>query len=200
MTPQSTNLGRPKQVSKGPTTRKTRKARVVEKQASRQRISSFTTTTSSYVEELYSDVALDTEMDTYLEETDCYNASDKTWIIPPAAAAEGLSDCMFNILSSILKRFVKPTQPSVKRELLNTHNVSACNEEAEDGYRAYPTLCIQASGPSFEKPGPLDFSLSAGLPSGELGFTDMATFFSVKRDSELGTAKEYVNEMASYAG
>lgn len=201
MTSACSKQGNAKCKQKGRTARKGKNKHDAEKCATRERVSSFTTTTNTYADNLYRDAVEDSDLDAFLEETARYDSENKAWLIPePSTTAEDLLGPMFDILSSIVRQFVKPTQSSVKREVISTHDIPACEEKNEDGYRAYPSLFVQAAGPSFEVPKPLDSSLTAAPPLAGLGFTNMATYFSVKRDSELGSAREIANEMASYAG
>jgi hypothetical protein len=59
-----------------------------------------------------------------------------------------------------------------------------------------PVLVVRAAGPSFEIPKSL---VSASQVSTRLGFSNMASYFSVKMESEIGSTKESVEEMSSYA-
>jgi hypothetical protein len=80
--------------------------------------------------------------------------------------------------------------------VVNTFYAPRCSGTDSRGYRACPTLLVRAAGPSFALPPPLD---PQGPSPFDLGFSNMATYFSIKPESEVPSEKEIVDEMESYA-
>ena len=156
-----------------------------------------TTTTEAYAHGLYRGLVEDTDIETFLWETDAYDSAQATWSIPLVPkTTEGLIGAMYGALQSIVGRFVRSFQPGIEREVCDTQDLPTCQGSNADGYRVCPALFVRAAGPSFEIPEPL---ASEGEMSSTLGFSNMATYFSVKMESELGSKEECVEEMSSYA-
>lgn len=160
---------------------------------------SFTTTAEAYAHDLYRHSIDEYELDAFLEETELYDSGKKEWLTPTSPTSTGdLLGSVFQMLSSIVRRFVKPTEPGVERETLNTQDIPTCQGTNDSGYRACPLVVVRATGPSFQirktrKP-------VAGGQEGavSLGFGGMATYFVVRSESELGSEKEILDEMKSY--
>jgi hypothetical protein len=158
---------------------------------------SFTTTSDAYAHELHQDVVEPHEVETFLRGVDCYSVPQGRWTTPNASTTpETLVNSIFNIIRSIVGRFAYPKYSGVEREVVNTFYAPRCSGTDSRGYRACPTLLVRAAGPSFELPPPLN----PQEPSpDDLGFSNMATYFSIKPESETLSDKEIVDEMESYA-
>lgn len=172
----------------------------VEPHTSDEPLPSFTTTSETYAHDLYRHSVEPQEIESFLEESSCYDSVEKKWTIPGTPTkTEDLLSSVFNMLSSIVQRFAKPSQPGVEREVVNTENIPACQGTNEKGYRICPVIVVRAAGPSFEISKPRKPTTDSQEPAKSIGFGGMATYFSVKLDSELGSEKEDLDEMGSYA-
>ncbi|KAJ3540250.1 hypothetical protein NMY22_g4372 [Coprinellus aureogranulatus] len=163
----------------------------------------FSVTSGTYAHGLYSDVIEERDIDAFLSNSDVYLSMDTRWDLPESpSSADDVLRAAFPLLSSIVQEFAKASSPGIARKLVNTRDVPQCNVENSQGYRISPVLLVYATGPSFEAPRSRDSSTGrSGLrtkPS-TIGFSNMATYFSVKLDSELGSDKDILEEMASYA-
>ena len=158
---------------------------------------SYTTTSDAYIHELYQDVVQPHKSETFLHGTDCYSVPQGRWATPSASTTrETLVNSIFNIIRSIVGHFTGSQVPGAEREVVNAFYAPRCSATDSRGYRACPSLLVRAAGPSFEVPPPLN----ALEPSPfDLGFSSMATYFSVKPESETPSEKEIVDEMESYA-
>ncbi|KAJ3533032.1 hypothetical protein NMY22_g7501 [Coprinellus aureogranulatus] len=160
----------------------------------------FTTTSSDYVHSLYQETAGEGETEEVLKEMGTYDTTETRWSIPTAPAkTEELVNAVFKVLSSIVRRFVKPATPGVEREVVNTQDVPTCQGKNGKGYRTCPLIMVRAAGPSFEAPKPRRLEEASQEQSTSIGFGGMATYFSVKLESELGSEKEELEEMECYA-
>ena len=158
----------------------------------------FTTTSDTYADELYCDVAGGSEIQDFLEETDIYDTIQKKWSIPEAPTnLESLVHSVYSALSSIVQCFVKITEAGVERALDNTFGIPEFEATNPKGYRVCPMLVVQATGPSFQIP--RTPATDSGVPSRWVEYSQMATFVSVKLDAEVGSAEELVDEMTTYA-
>ncbi|TEB25618.1 hypothetical protein FA13DRAFT_1692942 [Coprinellus micaceus] len=157
----------------------------------------FTTTSDAYAHNLYLDAVQNEDIYTFLRGDESYDSTQKRWSFPSVPeTTEHLIGAVCNVLRGILGRFVKSQDPTVKREVCSTVGNPACEGRNEGGYRVCPVLLIRAEGPSFEIPESL---ISVAAASSSLGFSNMATYISVKLDSNVGTEEENVEEMTSYA-
>lgn len=160
----------------------------------------FTTTNETYAHHLYGHIVSAQGLHEFLEESGFYDFSKRKWSIPDAPAkTEDLLGPLVKILSSIVGRFVQPSNPGIEREVVNTHGIPACQGRNEKGYRICPLVVVRAAGPSFEVPIPRKATATTHVPSKRIGFGGMATYFAVKLDSELGREDEDLDEMESYA-
>lgn len=164
---------------------------------------SFTVTTEAYAHDLCREAIKEKEIDTFLQETGSYDCTEKKWSTPGAPTkTEDLVGSVFRLLSSIVRRFVKPAAPGVEREVINTQDVPACRGTNEKGYRVCPVVVVRAAGPSFETPPPRKpaaDSQEPPKPSKFIGFGGIATYIVIKVESELGDEKGTLDEMKSYA-
>ncbi|KAJ3499925.1 hypothetical protein NMY22_g19439 [Coprinellus aureogranulatus] len=160
---------------------------------------SFTTTTEAYAHELYLDAAQDKEIEGFLSRNKLYDGKRRRWsTLHKAKTTESIVDSLFEILSSIVKRFVKSPEPGVEREIVNTFRVPDCGVANEKGYRKWPFLALHGAGPSFElpdRPGPVS---AADAAFRKVEFTCMATFFHVRRDSEVGAPENQLDEISTH--
>lgn len=158
---------------------------------------SFCTTNIEYVHDVYRSVAGDSEIEEYLATTEYFDTAAKQWAIPTEHTAEGnLVSSFCGILRSIVQRFVHPVQPGVQRTVINMHNAPGNIEKSNDGYVPCPNLVVQASGPSFEDPIVQNDTVKCGP---NVAFCNVASYCAIKMGSEVGTPKENVREMESYA-
>ena len=158
---------------------------------------SYTTTSDAYAHELYQDVGQPQEVEPFLHGAECYSVPQGRWATPSASTTpETLVNSIFNIIRSIVGRFTGSKEPGVEREVLNTFSSPKCSGIDSRGYRAYPTLLVCAAGPSFEVPPSLD---PLDPSPYDLGFSNIATYFSVQPESETRSEEEIVDEMESYA-
>ncbi|TEB19358.1 hypothetical protein FA13DRAFT_1697927 [Coprinellus micaceus] len=160
----------------------------------------FTRTSEAYAQELYSEVLDNEEIDAFLDEPTANGSRRKNWTAPHAPApAEDLVRSLYKMLSSIVKRFAFSPKPGVQRKVVDTRKFEGSDEVNAEGYRNCPILVVRAAGPSFQFPA----SPERGAPSMErtetLGFTNMATYFSVKLDGVVGSEDEIMDEMENYA-
>ncbi|TEB21857.1 hypothetical protein FA13DRAFT_1819279 [Coprinellus micaceus] len=159
--------------------------------------SNYTTTSDAYTHELYQDVAQPQEVEAFLHGVDCYSVPQGRWTTPNASTTpDTLVNSIFNIIRSIVGRFANLKESGVQREVVNTFYAPKCSGIDSRGYRACPTLLVRAAGPSFEHPPPVNPQEPSPY---DIGFSNMATYFSIKPESETPSEKEIVNEMKSYA-
>jgi hypothetical protein len=159
----------------------------------------FTTTSDAYPHELYRNIMPEHEVQAFVEGNDTYDPIQKRWSTPKAPAnADSLVHSIYLIFSSILGRFVKVPQPGVERVLENTCGIAECEEKDERGYRAYPLLAIQATGPSFQGT-PCEPGAGLATSSSRVEYHQMATFFSLRLGNEAGGTEELVKEMEIHA-
>ncbi|KAJ3504524.1 hypothetical protein NMY22_g17896 [Coprinellus aureogranulatus] len=140
--------------------------------------SCFSTTSDAYAHDVYRSLLDDLEVRDFLESSSEYNSENEKWDIPQHATTQDLVDSVCKVVRSIMERFVKPVRPEVKRTIVNMHHARGNDVKNEEGYYPCPALVVQATGPSFEDPTPT---------------------LAVKRDEELGSAKEDVKETEAYA-
>ncbi|KAJ3522456.1 hypothetical protein NMY22_g11880 [Coprinellus aureogranulatus] len=160
----------------------------------------FTTTSSDYVHSLYRETAEEEEIGGFLKESDTYDTVETRWSIPAAPTkTEELVNAVFKVLSSVVRRFVKPARLGVEREVVNTQDIPTCQGKNDRGYRLCPVVVVRAAGPSFEAPNPRRTEEASQEQSTLIGFGRMATYFSVKLEPELGSEKEELEEMEYYA-
>ena len=143
-------------------------------------------------------------MDSFLSQTDVYDSTQKRWSLPLSSTSTELVNAVFNILQSIVGPLVRSETPGVERRVYSTDATPGCDRSNEEGYRVSPILVVQAAGPSFEIPVPVDQhcdpqSSEASLSLSAVGFTNMATYITLKTDSELLNDVDVLREMASYA-
>ncbi|KAJ3504523.1 hypothetical protein NMY22_g17897 [Coprinellus aureogranulatus] len=159
--------------------------------------SSFCITSNTYAHEVYQDLLDDSEIQDFLGSSDCYDSISEKWNLAQDTTTEELIRSGCKAVRSIIERFVKSVRPEVKRTLVNMHNAKGNQEKNEDGYNYCPTLVVRATGPSFEDPAPAPSSSSKGRCS--VAFSNVASYLSVKPDSEAGSAKDDALEMEMYA-
>ena len=158
----------------------------------------FTTTSDTYVHRLYSDAFEDHDVDSFLEETCVYSSSTSEWTLPMApTTAESLVDSFCNIIASIVQRFVKPAEVGVERAAKNTQGTPEYGSIDEKGRPSYPPIVVHATGPSFPNPERVESRSSASQPL--VGYSQIATFFSVRLESEVVSDEREVDEMETYA-
>lgn len=159
----------------------------------------FTTTSEGYADALYHDAAQEDEIGTFLKDYEGYDSAQKRWTIPEAPSKRGdLIDALHAILSSIMGRFVKGTEPGVEREIVNTLRMLGFDVKNDKGYRKWPVLLVRAAGPSFEIPHPRESASTSKGASRLVAFSCTATFFSVCLDSDAGRAEDQLDEIASH--
>ncbi|KAJ3502214.1 hypothetical protein NMY22_g18664 [Coprinellus aureogranulatus] len=140
--------------------------------------SCFSTTSDAYAHDVYRSLLDDLEVRDFLESSSDYNSENEKWDIPQHATTQDLVDSVCKVVRSIMEQFVKPVRPEVKRTIVNMYQARGNDVKNEEGYYPCPALVVQATGPSFEEPTPT---------------------LAVKRDEELGSAKEDVKETEAYA-
>lgn len=161
----------------------------------------FTTTSETYADTLYQNVAQNDEIDTFLQEGKHYDSVEKRWRIPEAPATrEDLVHALYIILSSIVGRFVKGTGSGIEREVINTLGIPDFDVKNEKGYRMWPALVLRAAGPSFEIPQSAQAPRTSKATTTWIGFSCMATFFSVDLDSKVGGPEDQLDEIAAHVG
>lgn len=159
----------------------------------------FTTTSDAYLHELYRNIIPEHEVQAFVEGNDTYDPIQKRWSTAKAPAnGDSLVNSIYSIFSSILRRFVKVPEPGVERVLENTCGIAECEEKDEKGYRAYPLLAVQATGPSFQGT-PCEPGAGLVTSSSRVEYHQMATFFSVKLGNEAVSTQELVKEMEIHA-
>ena len=155
----------------------------------------FTVTSKAYPEEVYRDVAEDEDIQGFLKETDYYDSSGEEWSIPEfPTSTQDVVKPLYKILSSIVRAFVKPSHHGVARDIVSTAGAAGYDEENEDGHHTCPFLTVRAAGPSFQIPAPQDQE--------DIGFSNMATCFSVAPEPESGEdvdEMEILEELAGYS-
>ncbi|TEB25613.1 hypothetical protein FA13DRAFT_1777332 [Coprinellus micaceus] len=164
--------------------------------------SNFTTTSEAYSRDVYRGLIGDGELDSFLSRADAYDYTRKRWILPLGSSSTELVHAVFDILQSIVRQFVRSEVPGVERRVYSTERTPGCDRKNEDGYRVSPILVVRAAGPSFEIPVPVgqhDDPKVSEVSSSAVGFTNMATYITLKTDSELANDVDILREMATYA-
>ena len=158
----------------------------LQRETSGQEHPSFTTTDEAYAEGLYRSEVKDEHVERCLEEATCYRITEKRWAIPemPTTRADLVSSVL-GIIRSVVGMFTKTTQEGVEREV-----VEMCR------YDEGPALVVRAAGPSFEIPKPRNPGCSLAP---DIGYSNVATYFSVKLERDIGGEKKCLEEMAVYA-
>ncbi|KAJ3529689.1 hypothetical protein NMY22_g8894 [Coprinellus aureogranulatus] len=159
--------------------------------------SRFSTTSDTYAHEVYQDLLDDSKIHDFLDSSGSYDSKSEKWNLSQDTTTEGLIRSVSKVVRSIMERFVKSARPEVKRTLVNMHNAKGNEEKNEDGYKHCPTLVVRATGPSFEDPAPAPSSSSKARCS--VAFSNVASYLSVKPDSEARSEKEDAQEMETYA-
>jgi hypothetical protein len=160
----------------------------------------YTTTSDTYAHGLYHEVVEDNEAKSFLEDTESYDPEQKRWSIPETLRnRETLVDALYSMLLSVVQRFVKPSEPGVGRHIINTYGHPECEQNDKHGYAACPVLVVPATGPSFDLPEELRSAPSSELDEVNVGYSCMATYFTVKLGSTAGSTDEQVHEMEAYA-
>ena len=161
----------------------------------------YTTTNETYAHGLYHEILAEDEVQAFLEEMgSSYSNEKKRWAIPESPPnRECLVDALYSVLRSIFERFVKPSEPEVERHIFNIQDYPQFEKKDKNGYAICPVLVVPAVGPSFDLPPALHSVPSAQLAVVNLGYSCMATYFTVKLDSNQGTVEEQVDEMETYA-
>ncbi|KAJ3514854.1 hypothetical protein NMY22_g14611 [Coprinellus aureogranulatus] len=134
----------------------------------------FTTTNDAYAHNLYRDAAQDEEIETFLKESDLYDSKQRVWSLATGADKTDLLGSVFQVVSSIVDRFLKPVESTVKRIVLNSSSRTVIS-----------TTRTKDTAPE-DEPTPLRYS-------------NIASYLSVKHDSGIGSAKETVDEMEVHA-
>ncbi|TEB22085.1 hypothetical protein FA13DRAFT_1523568 [Coprinellus micaceus] len=160
----------------------------------------FTTTSEGYPHEIYRDVLEEAVIEDFLRDSDAFDHKEKMWAFPqPLAATESVVVAVCRIARSIIKRFVVPTRSGVRRTVVNMIKAGGNEAVGEYGYRPCPVVVIQASGPSFEDPPPTSQEAATTSQQRQISFSNMASYFTVKLDSEVGTPRDILEEMKPYA-
>lgn len=156
----------------------------------------FTITSDEYAHNLYRHLIGDKGVGDFLDESTLYDSTTKKWsasITPTTRQA--LLGSVLRILSSIVRSLVRPMEPIVEREVVNIDHTVAGQKVKQDAYR----IVVRAAGPSFQIP---RRRKTAGDLSDErktIGYSCMATYFTVKLESELGSDEDILEEVISYA-
>jgi hypothetical protein len=139
-------------------------------------------------------------VESFLEDADTYDIGQKRWLIPETLTKrETLVDTLYSILLLVVQRFVKPNEPGVKRHLFNIQGYPQCEQKGVNGHAICPVLIVPAMGPSFELPQALHSVPRSQLAEVNLGYSCMATYFTVKLEANMGSDEEQVHEMETYA-
>ena len=83
----------------------------------------FTTASDTHAHELYHDIMGEQEVESFLEAADIYDVEQKRWSVPKNVS---LVDALYSILLSVVERFVKPSEPGVKRHIFNIQGYPEC--------------------------------------------------------------------------
>ncbi|KAJ3504903.1 hypothetical protein NMY22_g17766 [Coprinellus aureogranulatus] len=157
----------------------------------------FTTTNDAYAHNLYRDAAQDEEIETFLKESDLYDSKQRVWSLATGADKTDLLGSVFQVVSSIVDRFLKPVESTVKRIVLNSSQTPESLRKDSVSPPHFPSIVVQAVGPSFQPSRTKDTA-----PEDEptpLRYSNIASYLSVKHDSGIGSAKETVDEMEVHA-
>ena len=114
-----------------------------------------------------------------------YRMAKKRWDLPKNATREkAIYERMVELTNDILETFL-PSTSKVTREVLDTHDLQFHHKE--QNYTS-PDLVVRAEGASFEKP-----------KHAETGYSNVATYFDVKRESDMGVRDTHIKQLSLYA-
>ena len=159
----------------------------------------FTTTSDQYAHEIYHDTLHDSEIEEFLRTNDRFDSKNNKWSLPcPPTKTKKLVNAMCKVVRSVVRHFVKATDSRVTRRVVKMLGATGNDEKNGDGYYPCPPLVIGATGPSFA-----DVVSTQASDSPEsrrsITFSNMASYFTVKVDSEIGSVDENVRELKHYA-
>jgi hypothetical protein len=104
-----------------------------------------------------------------------------------AGQEEELYEKFVKIANSVVEHLGKPAQQST-RECQDTHNNQFIHRD-NASHKSRPDISIVATGPSFETPN----------GKAEVGYTNMAAFFEIKKDTAKVTDEKLVQQTGVYA-
>ncbi|TEB14487.1 hypothetical protein FA13DRAFT_1823267 [Coprinellus micaceus] len=160
----------------------------------------FTTTSEEYGHDVYRKLVRDRDVEAFLGRTKTFDLENKQWSLPQASSfTEQLVTSAFKIIRTVLARLVQPTQIGVERDVRNVLKDNSRHPKNEHGYDFCPHLVVRASGPSFESPTPVPGNDSAATRPG-LAYINIASFVTVKHESQVGNIKEVLKEMEFHSG
>jgi hypothetical protein len=160
----------------------------------------FTTTSKEYGHDVYRELVRDGDVEAFLARTKTFDLENKQWLLPQASAfTEQLVTSAFKIIRTVLARLVQPTQTGVERDVRNVFKDNSRHPKNEHGYDFCPHLVIRASGPSFESPTLVPGNDSAATRPG-LAYINIASYVTVKHESQVGNIKEVLKEMEFHSG
>ena len=91
---------------------------------------------------------------------------------------------MVNLTNDILENFL-PSTAGVSHEVVDTHDRQFQHKEK---HYTLPDMVVCAEGPSFGKPDCAD-----------IGYSNVATYFDVKRQKDMGGRDKHLKQMSLYA-
>ncbi|KAJ2914300.1 hypothetical protein MD484_g6107, partial [Candolleomyces efflorescens] len=146
---------------------------------------------TAWVADIYRHMASDSEIYDYLETCGLYE--NQRWVeLPEAAGTElVLYDPFCNIINSILEHFDLSGPNNDARKAIDTHLIRLKHgaPNSETTHFSSPDISVKGSGPSFIR--------AAG--DQEVGFSNMATFFDAKRDSEVNKEAKHIVQFGLYS-
>ncbi|KAJ2920050.1 hypothetical protein MD484_g274, partial [Candolleomyces efflorescens] len=156
---------------------------------------------SKFASSLYHRLASASEIKVFrvLEETEVYNTECKRWNLPRESTSPkpfleaAIYEPLANMIKAILSRFQTGANAR-KREVVDTHLMNMYHKEAvATNTFSRPDISIKAKGPSFQLP-------HREPPSGVgVGFSNMATCFEIKVQSQSWAPMKVLLQVAVYA-
>ncbi|TEB26504.1 hypothetical protein FA13DRAFT_1816940 [Coprinellus micaceus] len=144
----------------------------------------FTITNEAYAEGLCRSEVGDQDLESFLREDSVYDSTEKRWPFPEAPATRAdLVSSVLNVIDLVVAVFGKATREGIERGVIEMGGY----EEAGEG----PALVVRAAE-SFEVP-------KSPNPPSEFGYSNIATYFSVKLERDVQREKVCLEEMAAYA-
>ncbi|TEB28386.1 hypothetical protein FA13DRAFT_1815909 [Coprinellus micaceus] len=158
----------------------------------------FTTSPIAYAHDVYHDAVEEHDINEFLKGEGIYSFSGMRWAVPEfPTSTNDLFGSAYRICSAIIQRFAQSSTPGVERRVVSLRGIR--RTELESGTEAceLPSFVVQATGPSFQgsansTPG------STELP-GIIGYTSIASFLTVKPESDIGTAADNIGGMEVHA-
>ncbi|KAJ2936679.1 hypothetical protein H1R20_g422, partial [Candolleomyces eurysporus] len=149
---------------------------------------------SSFAFSLYQHLASDEEIDKFLKKTNVYNSRKKIWRLPRSSESlqeDKMYKPLVKLLNAILEWFWKKEIALGLRKVLDTHSTVLPHKEAvETIHTSRPDCSVKAEGPSFQLP--------HKQTPGDIGYSNMASFFEVKVENKrVGFMKELL-QIAAY--